>query len=189
MAVGSTRWDKGQSTFQTLRERMLLTDAAHCFTAAASLLLPHCCCFASAARCCCCFAAAARCCCFTAAAHCCGCLALCTCLAGRLLAPLHAAWYCSCIIPSHPSTPHHIPPHPFATLHPPRCCSDQRLYVQQLPPGGAPPSEPQPLTAADSKQRFADGVVDAGRSRLVCVVEDHSGGGEAVTSIGAVGER
>jgi dipeptidyl aminopeptidase/acylaminoacyl peptidase len=64
--------------------------------------------------------------------------------------------------------------------------ADQRLYVQQLPESGGPPSEPRPLTAADSKQRFADGDVDATRNRLVCVVEDHSVEGEAKTTVGAV---
>ncbi|KAI7838093.1 hypothetical protein COHA_008101 [Chlorella ohadii] len=64
--------------------------------------------------------------------------------------------------------------------------ADQRLYVQQLPPAGGPPSEPRPLTTADSKQRFADGDVDAARNRLVCVVEGHSGEGEAKTTVGAV---
>lgn len=59
---------------------------------------------------------------------------------------------------------------------------DQRLYVQQLAAGGPP----QPVTAEGSKLRFADGEVDGGRGRLVCVVEDHSGGGEAVTTVGAV---
>ncbi|PSC76207.1 dipeptidyl aminopeptidase acylaminoacyl peptidase [Micractinium conductrix] len=63
---------------------------------------------------------------------------------------------------------------------------DQRLCVQDLSSGGAPPGAPRPLTAADSKQRFADGDVDEARNRLLCVVEDHSGDGEAVTSVGAV---
>lgn len=63
--------------------------------------------------------------------------------------------------------------------------ADQVLYVQELPEEG-PPSEPRPLTAADSKLRFADADVDAARGRLVCVVEDHSGEGEAVTTVGAV---
>lgn len=45
---------------------------------------------------------------------------------------------------------------------------------------------PAPLTAEGSKLRFADGEVDAARNRLVCVVEDHSVEGEAVTTIGAV---
>lgn len=47
---------------------------------------------------------------------------------------------------------------------------DQRLYVQQLPAGGGAPSEPRPLTAADSKLRFADGDVDAARNRLATVL-------------------
>lgn len=56
----------------------------------------------------------------------------------------------NCTPPTHP---HHIE------------CSDQRLYVQQLPADGGPAGEPRPLTAADSKQRFADGDVDAARNR------------------------
>jgi dipeptidyl aminopeptidase/acylaminoacyl peptidase len=44
---------------------------------------------------------------------------------------------------------------------------DQRLYRQ--PAGG----EPEPLTSV-GKWRYADPVVDAGRSRLICVREDHS---------------
>eukprot|EP00887_Chlorella_sp_A99_P003086 scaffold9.g3086.t1 len=81
---------------------------------------------------------------------------------------------------------------------------DQRLYRQPLLPSVGTPA---PLTAEGSKLRFADGEVDAARNRrvlggwrravqpgqagevssaLVCVVEDHSVEGEAVTTIGAV---
>ena len=38
-----------------------------------------------------------------------------------------------------------------------------------------------------SELRFADGVVDTKRNRLVTVQEDHSGKGEAVNTIAAVG--
>lgn len=66
---------------------------------------------------------------------------------------------------------------------------DQQLYVQDLPNGtSTAPSAPRLLTPAGGKLRFADGVVDAPRGRLLCVVEDHSGAGEAVTTVGAVGE-
>ena len=61
---------------------------------------------------------------------------------------------------------------------------DQRLYRQEL--GG----EPQPLTPeADpvGGLRYADFVVDATRQRLMCVHEDHTGGGpEPVNSLAAV---
>ncbi len=46
---------------------------------------------------------------------------------------------------------------------------------------------PEVLTP-EGKLRFADGVVDAKRSRIITVQEDHSGSGEAVNSIAAVGE-
>ena len=73
-------------------------------------------------------------------------------------------------------------------------CADQRLYAQPLAAATAassaaePPLTPRALTATDVGLRFADGEVDGARGRLVCVVEDHSGGGEAVSSVGAVGE-
>ena len=54
--------------------------------------------------------------------------------------------------------------------------ADQRLYRQE--PGG----EPQPLTP-EAELRYADGVIDRGRERMVCVREDHTGGGEAVNTI------
>ncbi|MCH8207077.1 MAG: S9 family peptidase [Chloroflexi bacterium] len=54
--------------------------------------------------------------------------------------------------------------------------ADQRLYRQE--PGG----EPQPLTP-EAELRYADGVIDRQRRRMVCVREDHTGGGEAVNTI------
>jgi dipeptidyl aminopeptidase/acylaminoacyl peptidase len=44
---------------------------------------------------------------------------------------------------------------------------DQRLYRQD------PGQEPRPITPA-GQQRYADGVVDRRRGRLICVVEDHA---------------
>ncbi len=66
------------------------------------------------------------------------------------------------------------------------CYRDQLVYKQSL---GADPGAPKALTSKDAKQRFADGVVDEQRGRLVAVCEDHSGEGEAVNTISAVGER
>jgi dipeptidyl aminopeptidase/acylaminoacyl peptidase len=55
--------------------------------------------------------------------------------------------------------------------------SDQRLYRQN------PDEAPQPITP-EGKLRFADGVIDEGRQRLMCVCEDHgTGAKEAVNSI------
>jgi dipeptidyl aminopeptidase/acylaminoacyl peptidase len=55
--------------------------------------------------------------------------------------------------------------------------SDQRLYRQTL--GHAP----QAITS-ESKMRYADGVVDRRRNRIVCVREDHTGGGrDAVNTL------
>jgi dipeptidyl aminopeptidase/acylaminoacyl peptidase len=54
---------------------------------------------------------------------------------------------------------------------------DQRLYRQSQ---GQPP---QPITA-EAKMRYADGVLDRRRSRIVCVREDHTGGGrDAVNTL------
>ena len=47
--------------------------------------------------------------------------------------------------------------------------------------------KPEPLTAADNSLRFADGIVDEGRKRIITVQEDHSGSGEAVNTIAAIG--
>ena len=58
--------------------------------------------------------------------------------------------------------------------------ADQRLY--RLVRNG----KPEPITPAGA-WRYADGVVDAARNRIVCVGEDHSGGGhEPVNAIVAV---
>ena len=57
--------------------------------------------------------------------------------------------------------------------------SDQRLYRQE------PGAEPRAITP-DAPLRYADGVFDAGRGRIVCVREDHSAGGEPVNAIVAV---
>jgi dipeptidyl aminopeptidase/acylaminoacyl peptidase len=56
---------------------------------------------------------------------------------------------------------------------------DQRLYVQE--PGG----EPRPLTP-ESALRYAEPQVDRARGRLICVVEDHSGEGEAANYIASL---
>jgi hypothetical protein len=65
-------------------------------------------------------------------------------------------------------------------------CSDQQIYVQPLNPDGSAAGEPKALTNADSCQRFADYILDKGRGRLIGVCEDHSGKGEAVTSVAAI---
>lgn len=64
-------------------------------------------------------------------------------------------------------------------------CRDQQIYEQKISAGGA--SEPKRITDPDAKLRFADGVVDAARKRLIAVQEDHSGEGEAVNTVAAVG--
>lgn len=48
--------------------------------------------------------------------------------------------------------------------------SDQRLYRQD--PGEAP----RPITP-EGEWRYADGVIDSRRERMICVREDHTGGG------------
>jgi dipeptidyl aminopeptidase/acylaminoacyl peptidase len=57
--------------------------------------------------------------------------------------------------------------------------ADQRLYRQN---GDAPP---QPITPA-LDMRYADGVIDRRRGRMICVREDHTGPGEAVNTIVAL---
>ena len=47
---------------------------------------------------------------------------------------------------------------------------------------------PEPLTP-EGKLRFADGILDATRQRIITVQEDHSGSGEAVNTIAAVCEQ
>ena len=53
---------------------------------------------------------------------------------------------------------------------------DQRLYRQ------APGSDPRPLTPA-SEMRYADGIIDRRRNRMICVREDHTAPGEAVNTL------
>jgi len=58
--------------------------------------------------------------------------------------------------------------------------SDQQLYRQDF-------DEPTPVKLThDDGLRFADGIVDEGRNRIICVVEDHRDDGEATNSIGAI---
>ena len=64
-------------------------------------------------------------------------------------------------------------------------CRDQRLYKQAVSPSVQPP---EPLTP-EGKLRFADGILDAGRQRIITVQEDHSGSGEAVNTIAAICEQ
>ena len=58
--------------------------------------------------------------------------------------------------------------------------ADQRIYSAK--PGG----EPKPLTS-ETDHRYADMVVDTPRNRLIAVREDHTGGGEPVNEIVAIG--
>jgi dipeptidyl aminopeptidase/acylaminoacyl peptidase len=53
---------------------------------------------------------------------------------------------------------------------------DQRLYRQD------PGQEPRPVTP-EADLRYADGVMDRGRGRIICVREDHTAGGEAVNTL------
>ena len=57
--------------------------------------------------------------------------------------------------------------------------ADQRMYRQDA---GA---EPRAITP-EAPLRYADGVLDAGRGRIICVREDHSGDGEPSNAIVAV---
>ncbi len=57
--------------------------------------------------------------------------------------------------------------------------ADQRLYRQD------PGAEPRAITR-DAALRYADGVFDAGRGRIICVREDHTVEGEPVNAIVAV---
>ena len=59
--------------------------------------------------------------------------------------------------------------------------ADQRVYRQK--PGG----QPEPITPEGVDLRYADGKIDAGRNRLVCVREDHRDGDrEAVNTVVAL---
>ncbi len=57
--------------------------------------------------------------------------------------------------------------------------ADQRLYRQ------TPDSEPQPLTA-EGNWRYADGIIDKQRNRLICVGEEHIASGEPTNKLIAV---
>ncbi|MGB3768646.1 MAG: prolyl oligopeptidase family serine peptidase [Phormidesmis sp.] len=61
--------------------------------------------------------------------------------------------------------------------------ADQRLYRQVA---GMEPEALTPEVEPASGLRFADAVVDAQRSRLICVMEDHRQSGEAVNAIATV---
>jgi dipeptidyl aminopeptidase/acylaminoacyl peptidase len=54
--------------------------------------------------------------------------------------------------------------------------ADQRIYRQD------PGEEPRALTP-EADLRYADGIVDLSRKRIICVREDHSQGGEAVNTL------
>ncbi len=54
--------------------------------------------------------------------------------------------------------------------------ADQRLYRQRVG------EEPTPITP-EKAWRYADGVIDIQRQRMVCVREDHTSAGEAVNTI------
>ena len=53
---------------------------------------------------------------------------------------------------------------------------DQRIYRQ------ASGSSPQPVTSG-SEMRYADGIIDRFRDRMICVREDHTAPGEAVNTL------
>lgn len=57
--------------------------------------------------------------------------------------------------------------------------ADQRLYQQQ------PGQEPVALTP-ETQWRYADGIFDEHRQRIICVREDHTGTGEPVNTIVAI---
>ncbi|QZZ21538.1 S9 family peptidase [Leptothermofonsia sichuanensis E412] len=54
--------------------------------------------------------------------------------------------------------------------------ADQRLYRHK------PGEEPVPITP-EQDWRYADGVIDGRRQRMICVREDHTGSGEAVNTL------
>ncbi|KAK9833647.1 hypothetical protein WJX74_001712 [Apatococcus lobatus] len=61
---------------------------------------------------------------------------------------------------------------------------DQRIWKQDI--GRGTPTPPEAVTGEGNSLRFADGILDAPRNRIISVVEDHSGSGEAVNTIAAV---
>ena len=58
--------------------------------------------------------------------------------------------------------------------------ADQRLYCKTTD------GEPQPLTPAVNI-RYADGIIDRRRGRIICVQEDHTGAGEPVNTLVSIG--
>jgi dipeptidyl aminopeptidase/acylaminoacyl peptidase len=59
---------------------------------------------------------------------------------------------------------------------------DQRLYRQEV--GQSPsPITPARAGAAADALRYADGVIDRQRGRMICVQEDHTRAGEAITTL------
>jgi dipeptidyl aminopeptidase/acylaminoacyl peptidase len=61
--------------------------------------------------------------------------------------------------------------------------ADQRLYRQRA---GEVPEAMTPEVTPAAGLRYADAVVDEARSRLICVLEDHRQGGEAVNAIATI---
>ena len=61
--------------------------------------------------------------------------------------------------------------------------ADQRLYAQKA---GAEPVALTPEVEPAAGLRYADMAMDARRERLICVVEDHRQGGEALNAIATV---
>jgi dipeptidyl aminopeptidase/acylaminoacyl peptidase len=64
--------------------------------------------------------------------------------------------------------------------------ADQRLYRQPIGAAVAEPLTPEPPDRA-RHWRYGDGVLDHRRQRWIGVREDHTGGGEAVNAVVAVG--
>lgn len=61
--------------------------------------------------------------------------------------------------------------------------ADQRLYRQDA---GQAPRAITPVPTPDAGLRYADGVIDRQRGRMICVHEDHTGSGQAVNKLVAV---
>ena len=61
--------------------------------------------------------------------------------------------------------------------------ADQRLYRQDA---GQSPRPITPAAAPASALRYADGVIDRQRGRLICVHEDHTRPGQAINTLASV---
>jgi dipeptidyl aminopeptidase/acylaminoacyl peptidase len=59
--------------------------------------------------------------------------------------------------------------------------ADQRLYRQDLQPGEL--GQVAVAITPEGAWRYADGVIDGQRQRMICVREDHTGDGEAVNTL------